>query len=82
MLILSDNPKNEVIIENIKTSNKLIIDKLESMHINSVKKILTKNNMLQNEEDFKCKYCNVFNGKNKASLGAHIRNCKLNPINK
>ncbi len=70
------------IIENIKTSNKLIIDKLESMHINSVKKILTKNNMLQNEEDFKCKYCNVFNGKNKASLGAHIRNCKLNPINK
>ncbi len=41
-----------------------------------------KNNAIQSDDDFKCKYCNTFTGKNKASLGAHIRNCKSNPKNK
>jgi hypothetical protein len=51
------------------------------MQINSVKKILNKNGVFQSDDDFKCKHCNAFTGKNKASLGAHIRNCKFNPIN-
>ena len=51
------------------------------MQLNSVKKILNKNGVFQVDDDFKCKYCTTFTGKNKASLGAHIRNCKLNPIN-
>ena len=45
-------------------------------------KILNKNGFFQTDDDFKCKHCNTFAGKNKASLGAHIRNCKFNPINK
>jgi hypothetical protein len=51
------------------------------MQINAVKKILNKNGVFQTDDDFKCKHCNSFTGKNKASLGAHIRNCKFNPIN-
>ena len=75
------NTQKSSIIETIKTSNKQILDKLENMQINSVKKILNKNGVFQTDDDFKCKHCNAFTGKNKASLGAHIRNCKFNPIN-
>lgn len=70
------------LIECIKTSNKQLLDKIENMQLNAVKKLLYKNGLLQNDDDFKCKHCNTFTGKNKASLGAHIRNCKFNPINK
>jgi len=69
------------LIDTIKTSNKQILDKIENMQINAVKKILNKNGVFQTDDDFKCKHCNSFTGKNKASLGAHIRNCKFNPIN-
>jgi len=75
------NAQKSSLIETIKTTNKQILDKLESMHINAVKKILNKNGVFHNDDDFKCKHCNAFSGKNKASLGAHIRNCKFNPIN-
>lgn len=70
------------IIETIKTNNKQLLDKIENMQLNSVKKILNKNGFFHSDEDFRCKHCNTFIGKNKASLGAHIRNCKANPINK
>lgn len=76
------NTQKISLIDAIKTSNKLILDKIENMQLNSVKKILNKNGFFQMEDDFKCKHCNTFAGKNKASLGAHIRNCKFNPINK
>jgi len=70
------------LIETIKTNNKILMDKIETMHLNSVKKILNKNGFFHLEEDFRCKHCTTFIGKNKASLGAHIRNCKANPVNK
>ena len=76
------NAQKISLIDAIKTSNKLILDKIENMQLNSVKKILNKNGFFQMDDDFKCKHCNTFAGKNKASLGAHIRNCKFNPINK
>jgi hypothetical protein len=76
------NTQKASIIETIKTTNKQILDKIENMQINSVKKLLNKNGVFQSDDDFKCKHCNTFAGKNKASLGAHIRNCKFNPINK
>ena len=76
------NTQKISLIDAIKTSNKLILDKIENMQLNSVKKILNKNGFFQMEDDFKCKHCNTFAGKNKASLGAHVRNCKFNPINK
>jgi hypothetical protein len=75
------NTQKLSIIDTIKTTNKQILDKIESLQLNSVKKILNKNGVFQTDDDFKCKHCNTFTGKNKASLGAHIRNCKFNPIN-
>lgn len=66
------------LIEFIKTSNKHVLDKLEELQLAAIKNILIKNNAIQSDDDFKCKYCNTFTGKNKASLGAHIRNCKSN----
>lgn len=75
------NNQKTSIIESIKTSNKQILEKIEGLQLTAIKKILNKNGFLQNDDDFKCKYCNAFSGKNKASLGAHIRSCKLNPIN-
>ena len=33
---------------------------------------------IENDNDFKCTICNSWTGKNKASLGAHIRNCRQN----
>jgi hypothetical protein len=75
------NTQKLSLIDTIKTTNKQILDKIDTMQLNSIKKILHKNGLLQTDEDFKCKHCNTFTGKNKASLGAHIRNCKFNPIN-
>jgi hypothetical protein len=75
------NTQKISLIDTIRTTNKQILDKIESMQINCVKKILNKNGVFQNDDDFKCKHCNTFSGKNKASLGAHVRNCKFNPIN-
>jgi hypothetical protein len=76
------NTQKLALIETVKTNNKTILDKIESMHLNAVKKILNKNGFFHTDEDFRCKHCTTFIGKNKASLGAHIRNCKSNPINK
>lgn len=76
------NTQKLSLIETIKSNNKMVLDKIETMQLNTVKKILNKNGFFHTDEDFRCKHCNTFIGKNKASLGAHIRNCKSNPINK
>lgn len=76
------NTQKLSLIETVKYNNKLILDKIEIMQLNTVKKILNKNGFFHTDEDFRCKHCTTFIGKNKASLGAHIRNCKHNPINK
>jgi len=68
------------LIDFVKISNKQLIDKIEEVHFNSIKKILLKNELLNNENELKCKYCN-FCGKNKASLSVHISKCKFNKKN-
>lgn len=73
------NRKKTQLIETIRNSNKHVIEKLEEIQFISVKRVLIKNGALQTEEEFKCKYCNSFIGKGKASLGAHMRSCKSNP---
>jgi len=70
------NKQKNSLIETVKTSHKAILDKLEDMELHTIKKILVKNNLiLQNDNEYKCKNCNIFSGKNKASLAAHIRAC-------
>jgi hypothetical protein len=76
------NMQKENIIDTIKTTNKQILDKIDNLQLTSVKNLLTKLGFIQVvEEDFKCKYGCNYTGKNKASLGAHYRNCKINPSN-
>jgi len=36
---------------------------------------------IENDNNHQCPYCVTWMGKNKASLGAHMRNCKSNPKN-
>ena len=64
--------------EAIKTTNKQLLEKLEEIQLPKIKKILMKLGNIENDNNFKCIYCNIWTGKNKASLGAHIRNCKSN----
>ena len=68
-------------LDTIKLVNKQLVDKLEEIQLPKIKKVLMKLGNIENDNDFKCTFCNNWSGKNKASLGAHIRNCKLNPKN-
>jgi hypothetical protein len=63
-------------IETIRSVTKQLIDKMEDIQLPKLKKIFIKFGNIENDNDFKCTLCNVWSGKNKASLGAHIRNCK------
>jgi len=65
----------------IKTITKQLNDKMEEIQVPKLTKLFIKIGRLENENEFKCSFCNVYSGKNKASLGAHMRNCKLNPKN-
>jgi len=69
------------IIEMVKASSKLLLDKLEDIQLPKIKNILTKFGMIENE-NLKCPHCNIYEGKNKASLSAHFRNCKANSFKK
>ena len=69
-------------IDTIKAVTKQLVDKMEDFQLPAVKKIITKLGVVENDNDFKCNFCSNWAGKNKASLGAHIRNCKMNPKNK
>lgn len=69
-------------LETIKTINKQLIDKLEEIQFPKTKKFLMRLGNIENDNDFKCQLCNSWSGKNKASLAAHMRNCKFNFKNK
>jgi hypothetical protein len=69
-------------IDTIRLVTKQLIDKLEDIQLPRLKKLFIKLGNIENDNDFKCTFCNTWSGKNKASLGAHIRNCKFNPKNK
>jgi hypothetical protein len=68
-------------IETIKNINKQLLDKMEEIQLPKLKKLFIKIGNIENDNDFKCIFCNTWSGKNKASLGAHVRNCKSNPKN-
>ena len=68
-------------LDTIRMVNKQLVDKLEEIQLPKIKKFLMKLGNVENDNDFKCTFCNSWSGKNKASLGAHMRNCKFNPKN-
>jgi hypothetical protein len=65
------------ILEMVKANSKQLLDKLEEIQLPKIKNILIKFGLIDNE-NLKCPHCNVYEGKNKASLSAHFRNCKFN----
>jgi hypothetical protein len=69
-------------IETIRSVTKQLIDKMEDIQLPKLKKLFIKIGNIENDNDFKCTLCNSWSGKNKASLGAHIRNCKTTPKHK
>jgi len=69
-------------MDTIKLVNKQLLDKMEEIQLPKLKKLFIKIGNIENDNEFKCTFCNTWSGKNKASLGAHIRNCKCNPKNK
>jgi len=70
--------KKSQIIESIRSSAKQTIDRLEEFQLMAIKKILTRNGIINTDDVHKCRYCNYV-GKSKASLSAHVRGCKTNP---
>jgi hypothetical protein len=66
-------------IDLIKTVTKQLTDKMEEIQFPKLKKLFINTGNVENDNDFKCSFCNSYSGKNKASLAAHLRNCKLNP---
>jgi hypothetical protein len=75
------NQKTQM-MDTIKLVNKQLLDKMEEIQLPKLKKLFIKIGNIENDNEFKCTLCNNWSGKNKASLGAHIRNCKFNPKNK
>jgi hypothetical protein len=69
------------IIELIKNMNKQLLDKMEEIQLPKLKKLFINIGNIENDNEFKCAFCNTWSGKNKASLAAHVRNCKSNPKN-
>jgi hypothetical protein len=69
-------------IDTIKSVTKQLMDKMEDIQLPKLKKLFMKLGNIENDNDFKCTFCNCWSGRNKASLAAHIRGCKLNPKNK
>lgn len=69
------------ILEMVKANSKQLMDKLEEIQFPRIKNILIKFGLIDNE-NLKCPHCNVYEGKNKASLSAHFRNCKANSCKK
>jgi len=69
-------------IDMIKTVTKQLTDKLEDIQLPKLKRMFIRSGSIENDNDFKCTFCNSWYGKSKGSLGAHMRNCKSNPKNK
>ena len=68
--------------ESVKLMNKQLLEKLDELQLPKIKKLLIKFGNIENDTEFRCSYCNDWSGKNRASLSAHVRNCKCNPKHK
>lgn len=73
--ILFANKKSEM-IDTIKFMTKQLIEKMEDIQIPSIKKIAAYSSDNKNV-GIVCNICGKFTGKNKASLSAHMKACKV-----
>jgi len=68
------------LIDTIKSSNKQILEQLDNLQLNVIRKFVSKNNIgkLNFDDTYKCTICSAYYGKNKAGLAAHKKTCKPN----
>jgi conjugal transfer/entry exclusion protein len=69
------NKKSEM-FDLIRSITKQLTDKLDSIEVPVLKK-MTVGDTETKHLGTVCSLCNIFNAKNKASLGAHMKSCKL-----
>ena len=65
-------------IDMLKIMSKQMLEKLEEMQMPNLNKYLMGTGQYKSDKML-CQFCGVFNGKNKSSLAAHMRNCLDNP---
>lgn len=65
-------------IDMLKIMSKQMIEKLEEMQMPNLNKYLMGTGQYKSDKML-CQFCGIFNGKNKSSLSAHMRNCYENP---
>jgi len=66
-------------METIKMVTKQLTDQLEEIQLPNIKNLLVRSGMMENDTGLLCEWCNVFTGKNKAGLAAHMRSCPCKP---
>lgn len=65
-------------IDMFKMMSRQMIEKIEEMQMPNLNKYLMGTGQYKSDKML-CQFCGVFNGKNKSSLSAHMRNCYENP---
>lgn len=66
-------------LEQVKRTMKLLQETVDKIEMPKLKNWFISNGNLENDSDLLCRYCHMYEGKSKTSLGAHIRKCKMNP---
>jgi hypothetical protein len=69
------------LLDSIKTTSKIWVEELDSMTFPRIQTLLINTGNIEKTE-LTCSFCMTFTGKNKASLSAHIKGCKMNTTKK
>ena len=69
------------LLDGIRSNTKMWIDELDAITLPRIQTLLIHTGNIE-KCNLTCSYCMIFTGKNKASLSAHIKGCKLTHQNK
>jgi len=68
------------LLDSIRNTSKIWIEELDNMTLPRIQTLLINTGHIEKTE-LTCNFCMIFIGKNKASLSAHIKGCKMNHNN-
>lgn len=71
--------KKAAAIDSLNKMTTQLKNMINLIELPKLKSWFISNGSLENDSDLLCKYCKCYEGKNKTSLGAHVRRCKSNP---
>ena len=69
------------LLDSIKTTSKIWVEEFDSMTFPRIQTLLINTGNIEKTE-LTCNFCMAFTGKNKASLSAHMKGCKMNTMKK